>query len=285
MHTDAMLGISIGVGEMIWWALGAVLIVLIAKRLWAAYKNPYNLLGKQAAHMNWVASGFYTDKEGYKNIVLRRDEYEAFISYKKCKVFLVKPANYSPFDDFIAVERWLSEIEDDRPRKEDFGHHISELDIALETHKLYATENNIFSEDRGNGKDIYWNCCVSLYASILYAKEKSRIQIDSMTWNSIVRSIVVGMLDAHNPNLVMGTPAYKAVENQAFDDFKKAETAVTVALREPGPYKLEPVVKVLSKMFGANGNVEAEKALSALVLINAKKAHGRIIPEFMASFS
>ncbi len=270
---------------MIWWVVGSVLIVLIAQRLWAAYNHPYNLLGKQAAHMNCVASGFYTDKEGYKNIVLKRGEYEAFISYQKCKVFLVKPANYEPFDDFIAVERWLAEVEDDRPRKEDFGHHISEIDIALEAHKLYAAENNIFSKDRGNGKDIYWNCCVSLYASILYAKEKSRIQMDRMTWNSIARSIVVGMVDKHNPTLIMGTPAYNAVESQALEDFKKAETAVRVALLEPGPYKLEPVVKVLSKMFGSNGNVEAEKALSALVLINAKTAHEKIIPEFMASFS
>jgi hypothetical protein len=96
---------------MIWWAIGIVLASTIAQRLWAAYNHPYNVLGKQAAYMNWVANGFLNDKDGYKNILLRRGDHEAFISYKKCKVFLVKPANSEAFDDFIALERWLAETE------------------------------------------------------------------------------------------------------------------------------------------------------------------------------
>ncbi|HTR00550.1 MAG TPA: hypothetical protein VMH83_11190, partial [Candidatus Acidoferrum sp.] len=196
---------------MIWWIVVIILALIVMRRFWAAFNHPTNMLGKQAAYMNWVAGGFYNDKDGYKNVLFKRGNYEAFISYKKCKVFLVKPANYEPFDDFLAVERWLAEVEVDRPSAHQFGYHISELAIALETHQLYAMDNKIYFAEKSNGRDIYWNCCVSLYASILYAKEKSGVQMELMTWNSFAHSIVVGMVDRQNPSSIMGTPQYQAV--------------------------------------------------------------------------
>ena len=272
---------------MNWWWVSIVALVIIAHRCWKAYVHPSHVLGRQAANMNWVATGFFDDKSGYKNVRLQRDGNEAYISHKEGKVFLLKPSNYEPFDDFITIERWLTLASDEAEcqRENDYGCKISEFDVVLETHQAYAIDEGIDIPSQGNDKDVYWNCYTSLYASIFFAKEKSGLEVHSSIWNSIMHSIVSGMVDKESPDSVMGTPVYKVIENQAYNELHELEALISQCIKDSQPYLLEPVVKHLLKMFGSYGDPNAEKALSALILINAKKAHEKLIPEYLHAFS
>lgn len=237
--------------------------------------------------MNWVTTGFFDDGTGYKNVKLKRDDNEAYISFKEGKVFLLKPSNYEPLDDFISVERWLTLASDEAEtqRGSDFGYKVSEFDVALETHKKYAVYEGIEVSGEGNERGIYWNCYASLYASIYFAKEKSKLEVHSSIWNSIIRSIVVGMVNKESPESIMGTPSYKKIENEASDELHQLESVISQCIKDAQPYLLEPVVDHILKMFGSCGNHSAKKALSALILINAKTAHEKLIPEYLHAFS
>jgi len=273
--------------NMYWWSIGAIVVAIIVHKFWKAYTHPSHVLGRQAANMNWVATGLFDDKSGYKNVKLRRDENEAYISYKEGKVFLLKPSNYQPFDDFISIERWLTLASDEAEiqRGLDFGYKISEFDIALETHQQYAIDEGIDVPNKGNGKNIYWNCYASLYASIYFAKQKSKLEVHSSIWNSIIHSIVVGMVNKESPNSIMGTPVYKKIESQAYNELHELESIISQSLKDPKPFLLEPVVDHILEMFGSYGNATAKKALGALLLINAKTAHEKLIPEYLHAFS
>lgn len=272
---------------MHWWWIGTIVIAIIFYMCWKAYTHPSHVLGRQAANMNWVAIGFFDDKSGYKNVKLKRDENEAYISHKEGKVFLLKPSNYEPFDDFISIERWLTLASDEAEiqRGNNFGYKISEFDITLETHQQYAIDEGIEVSNDGNGKNIYWNCYASLYASIFFAKQKSKLEVHSSIWNSIIRSIVVGMVNKESPDSIMGTPAYEVIENQAYNELHELESLISQCLKDSKPFLLEPVVEHILEMFGSHGNPSAKKALSALILINAKTAHEKLIPEYLHAFS
>jgi hypothetical protein len=77
----------------------------------------------------------------------------------------------------------------------------------------------------------------------------------------------------------------QVIENQAHNELHALEFLITQYIKDSNPYLLEPVVKHLVKMFGSYGNPNAEKALNALILINAKTPHEKLIPEYLHAFS
>jgi hypothetical protein len=93
---------------MYWWILGAALAFFVLRFLWKSYNHPSHLLGKQAANMNWMATGREKDIDGYKNLKVSRDEMEAVISFRNGNVTLVKPWHPTPFKNFVELERWLA---------------------------------------------------------------------------------------------------------------------------------------------------------------------------------
>jgi hypothetical protein len=58
--------------------------------------------------MNWVAKGTVKDGQGYRNTRLVRGGIEVEISYSPTEVRVIKPNHPTPFQDFIALERWLA---------------------------------------------------------------------------------------------------------------------------------------------------------------------------------
>lgn len=88
--------------------LVVVIGVAVARFMWKAYVHPAHVLGRQAAHMNWVASGTARDAAGYRNTRFSRGPNEAVVSYQGANVLLVKPAHPQPFEDFVEIETWLA---------------------------------------------------------------------------------------------------------------------------------------------------------------------------------
>lgn len=169
--------------------------------------------------------------------------------------------------------------------KHDYGIHISEMDIAIEAHKNYAENQKIFVPLSGNGKSINWNCCVSVYASMRYAARKAEMRISGMIWNTIIHSMVVRMATQEIKGIGMGDPGYQELENEAYQNLELLDKKVEEALDGKGKYAIEPIVTQLIFMFGGHQDSNALKALSALVLINAEKAHQKIIPELLQDLS
>lgn len=93
---------------MYWWILGAILAFFVLRFLWKSYNHPSLVLGRQAANMNWVASGREKDIDGYKNVKVSRDGMEAVISFRNGNVILARPWHPTPFKDFIEIEKWLA---------------------------------------------------------------------------------------------------------------------------------------------------------------------------------
>lgn len=96
---------------MIWWVIGAIVTFLVFSFLWRGYTHPASVLGRQAANMNWVATGRVEGDEGFKDVCYGRDGMEVKVSYARGQVFLLKPPHDEPFNDFIELERWLAQRE------------------------------------------------------------------------------------------------------------------------------------------------------------------------------
>lgn len=169
------------------------------------------------------------------------------------------------------------------PDKYQYGIHISELDIAIETHKKYAEKTKLVASQKGNGRSLNWNCCASVYASVRYVARKTGMQINRIVWNTIVRAIVVRMSTEESEGIGMGHPAYKELEESAYADVDRINDSVERALAGEGAFEIEPMVKVLASMFGSSG--EAIKALSAMVMMNAESAQQKILPELLADLA
>lgn len=93
---------------MILWILSTVAIFLILRFLWRAYTHPANVLGRQAANMNWRAIGRINGEKGFKDVCFERDGVEACVSHARGDVYLLKPVHSTPFKDFVELERWLA---------------------------------------------------------------------------------------------------------------------------------------------------------------------------------
>lgn len=168
---------------------------------------------------------------------------------------------------------------------EQYGIHITELDLAIETHKNYAKSQKIYVPLKGNGKSINWNSCASVYASMRYAARKAEMNISGLVWNTILHAVVVRMATAERTGIRMGDPGYKELESEAYNNLEVIDKKVEESLQGKGTYPIEPVVSFLIGMFGGHQDHNAIKALSAIVLINAETAHKKIIPELLQSFS
>lgn len=103
------------------WVIGLILAFFAARFLWRMYCHPSNVVTRQAANMNWVAVGKIPAKTGGTDVLLRRGENQASISWRDGKVTLYHPPCSELFDDFIAVERWLTLNEN--PEAEDDLHY------------------------------------------------------------------------------------------------------------------------------------------------------------------
>ncbi len=68
---------------MVWWIIGTLGVFFILCFLWRTYCHPANVLGRQAANMDWVASRRIKDEDGFRNVCVTWDSFEAIISYKQ----------------------------------------------------------------------------------------------------------------------------------------------------------------------------------------------------------
>jgi hypothetical protein len=122
--------------HMYWWIVGLVLAFFVIRAMWRAYTDPSHVLGRQAANMNWVVIGRVTDKDGYKNMKLGRNGMEAVISFKDANVELIKPGRAEPFQDFIELERWLANEEQESVNDEALEYY-QEVNNFINSHGFY----------------------------------------------------------------------------------------------------------------------------------------------------
>jgi len=164
-----------------------------------------------------------------------------------------------------------------------YGIHISEFDIAIETHKSFAQKTSIFHHLQGNGRSLDWNCCASVYASMRYAARKKAMRIHNVVWNTIVHAAVVRMCADEIDGVGIGSPGYDELEAEAYGDLKLIDQAVEAAIAGKGAYEFEPIVTTLAMMFGTGAS--EIKPLSAIIGMNATAAHEKILPELLADLS
>lgn len=164
-----------------------------------------------------------------------------------------------------------------------YGIHISELDIAIESHKSFAKKTGIITPKGGNKRSPNWNCAASVYASIRYVTQKTDLEISQIVWNTIVRAVIIRMSTEETPEIKMGSPGFNELEAAAYADLKAIDAAVDDAINGKGKFALEPIVQCLAEMFGTTG--ESLKALSAIIGMNADAAHKKILPELLEDLS
>ena len=121
---------------MEWWIFGIILGFFVIRFMWRAYVHPSHVLGRQAANMNWVAVGRIADNDGYKNVKLARDGMEAVISFQNGNVELVKPSREVPFKDFIELERWIANNENESVEDEEVQYYEAVNDF-INSHGFY----------------------------------------------------------------------------------------------------------------------------------------------------
>ncbi|MFZ4878777.1 hypothetical protein ACL9RI_27140 [Janthinobacterium sp. Mn2066] len=90
------------------WMVGGALILLIARFLWMAYFHRVNAMSRQAELMNWVKIGRMSNPNGGQDILLARNERGTRIDWRTGEVWLINPKVADPFEDYLAVERWLT---------------------------------------------------------------------------------------------------------------------------------------------------------------------------------
>lgn len=93
---------------MVWYLVGAVALFVLVRHLWRSYNHPAMVLTRQAANMNWVASGTFVDEQGLRNTKLTRDGLESIIWFKDQNVGLLKPHTERRFNNYVELERWLT---------------------------------------------------------------------------------------------------------------------------------------------------------------------------------
>lgn len=83
--------------------------------LWRIHVHPAQVLVRQAADSNWVASRTILGEDGVRNTCVVRDGFEAMISFTNGNVVLIDPPRDEPFADFLHLERWLAQGAADDP--------------------------------------------------------------------------------------------------------------------------------------------------------------------------
>lgn len=97
------------------WLVGGILLVLTAAFLWMAFFHRVRALTRQAELMNWVEIGRVSNLAGGNDILLARNERNSKIDWRTGEVWLVNPKVSEPFEDYLAVERWLTVHDAPRP--------------------------------------------------------------------------------------------------------------------------------------------------------------------------
>jgi hypothetical protein len=120
------------------WLFYLLIGFIVVRFLWRAYVHPAHTLGRQAANMNWVATG-RMEADGVRNVCVGRDGMEALISYKFGNVRLLKPLHDKPFKDFVELERWLATSKRKAPA------NLSDGGLAAERMYLESVEEFIRS--------------------------------------------------------------------------------------------------------------------------------------------
>lgn len=134
---------------MYWWILGIILAFFVIRSMWRAYTDPSHVLGRQAANMNWVAIGRVSDSDGYKNVKLARNGMEAVISFQNGNVELVKPWREAPFKDFIELERWLANKEQEKESvNEEEVEYYEAVNDFINSHGFYEPLLELQGTDR-----------------------------------------------------------------------------------------------------------------------------------------
>lgn len=90
------------------WMVGGALVLLSARFLWMAYFHRVNAMSRQAELMNWVKIGRVSNLTGGQDILLARNERGTKIDWRTGEVWLINPKVVDPFEDYLAVERWLT---------------------------------------------------------------------------------------------------------------------------------------------------------------------------------
>ena len=90
------------------WMVGGALVLLIARFLWMGYFHRVNAMSRQAELMNWVKIGRMSNPNGGQDILLARNERGTRIDWRTGEVWLINPKVADPFEDYLAVERWLT---------------------------------------------------------------------------------------------------------------------------------------------------------------------------------
>ena len=188
-----------------------------------------------------------------------------------------------PVEKRTEQSRPIKSAPTEKPVKGEYGIHISELDLAIETHIQYANDMKLHGPLEGNGRSLRWNCCASIYGSMRYAARKTSMTVHLVVWNSIKHAIVVRMTVDEIDGVGLGHPDYAVLEQDAYNYVELIDRAVDDVLASKGSYPLEPLVQRLGMMFGTQaGDV---KALAAIALNNADRAHKKILPELLESFA
>jgi len=65
-------------------------------------------MSRQAELMNWVEIGRMSNPSGGQDILLARNERGTRIDWRTGEVWLINPKVADPFEDYLAVERWLT---------------------------------------------------------------------------------------------------------------------------------------------------------------------------------
>lgn len=96
--------------------------------------------------MNWMASGREKDKDGFKNIKLKRGCLEAIVNFKQENVSLLTPIRPKPFKDFIELERWLA-VCGGGPETKSEADYLKLINIMLLEHKSLRIYFNLLDDD------------------------------------------------------------------------------------------------------------------------------------------
>lgn len=89
------------------WILAAIATFFVTRFLWQSYTHRANVLTRQGANMNWVVSGRVKCDTGGHDMLLSRDGCTVRISWRDGTLTMVDPPVLHPFEDFIAIERWI----------------------------------------------------------------------------------------------------------------------------------------------------------------------------------
>ena len=284
---------------MYWSIFGLILAFFVIRSMWRSYTHPSHVLGRQAANMNWVAIGFETDKEGYKDLKLGKKGMETIISFRNTNVELIKPWRAEPFQDFIKLERWLLNqeqvnTEEDTVKRllqayedEDEYNYHSYLDKAVDETEKFFEKNNMYVP---YGSTIKITSELFVYISSYHAMLSSGESIVKMGWNSFKRSIENRIISTiENPPILSDsivTPQTTTLIHYTSDYFTKMTRMEKLLLNnknESGDFYLQPLITIFLKPLGSD-NLANQSLLQVYFREVSNFSSQEIVPKVIRAF-